>query len=248
MVGDGAWSAAAAEAEDLDLERGERRRAGDEFVDDDGEDSQYFTDAEDRSWPSHSRQESAAYEDCISRCASARESSCGGDSDGDIQAAGGGGEHFRKSSCVSECSLDDVDLEAGLAEIIKGSPEKAEMNCRICHLGLESAAADSGAGITLGCSCKGDLSYSHKQCAETWFKIRGNKTCEICSSTACNVVGFGDSDVTEQWNESNNTAAVQALPVETQRFWQGHRFLNFLLACMVFAFVISWLFHFNVPG
>uniref|UniRef100_M8BH33 Uncharacterized protein n=1 Tax=Aegilops tauschii TaxID=37682 RepID=M8BH33_AEGTA len=36
-------------------------------------------------------------------------------------------------------------------------------------------AAESGAGITLGCSCKGDLSYSHKQCAETWFKIRGNK-------------------------------------------------------------------------
>lgn len=241
MVGDGAQSAVAAEAEDLDLERGEGWRADEEFVDDDGEDSQYFTDAEDRSWPSHSRQESAAYEDCISRCASARESSCG-DSDEDIQA---GGEHFRKSSCVSECSLDDVDLEAGLADIIKGSPEKAEMNCRICHLGLESAAADSGAGITLGCSCKGDLSYSHKQCAETWFKIRGNKTCEICSAVACNVVGF---EITEQWNETNSTTAVQALPAETQRFWQGHRFLNFLLACMVFAFVISWLFHFNVPG
>ncbi|KAM0847037.1 hypothetical protein ACQ4PT_055278 [Festuca glaucescens] len=172
VVGVGAQSAVAAEAGDIEC--GERRRA-DEFVhDDDDEDSQYFTDAEDRSWPSHSRHESAAYEDCISRCASARTSSFGvGDSDGDIEA--GGGEHLRKSSCVSECSLDDVDLEAGLAEIIKGSPEKAERNCRICHLGLESAAADSGAAITLGCSCKGDLSYSHKQCAETWFKIRGNK-------------------------------------------------------------------------
>ncbi|XP_047044304.1 uncharacterized protein LOC124648622 [Lolium rigidum] len=244
-VGVGAQSAVAAEAGDIEC--GERRRA-DEFVDDnDGEDSQYFTDAEDRSWPSHSRHESAAaYEDCISRCASARTSSFGGgDSDGDIEA--GGGEHLRKSSCVSECSLDDVDLEAGLAEVIKGSPDKAERNCRICHLGLESAAADSGAAITLGCSCKGDLSYSHKQCAETWFKIRGNKTCEICSSTACNVVGFGDAEVTEQWTESS-TAAVQSLPTENQRFWQGHRFLNFLLACMVFAFVISWLFHFNVPG
>jgi hypothetical protein len=172
MVGVGAQSAVAAEAGDIEF--GEWRR-GDEFVDDD-EDSQYFTDAEDRSWPSHSRHESAAYEDCISRCASARSSSCGGgggDSDEDIEAAGG--EHCRKSSCVSEGSLDDVDLEAGLAEIIKGSPEKAERNCRICHLGLESGAADSGVGITLGCSCKGDLSYSHKQCAETWFKIRGNK-------------------------------------------------------------------------
>jgi len=76
---------------------------------------------------------------------------------------------------VSEGSLEDVDLEAGLSEIIKASPEKAEQNCRICHLGLESTAAESGAGITLGCSCKGDLSYAHKQCADTWFKIRGNK-------------------------------------------------------------------------
>ncbi|KAE8805926.1 hypothetical protein D1007_17931 [Hordeum vulgare] len=244
MVGDGARSAVAAGVQDIEL--GERRR-GDEFLDDDGEEeeeegSQYFTDAEDRSWPSHSRHESAAFEDCISRC------SCGGaDSDADIEAGGG---HFRKSSCVSECSLDDVDLEAGLAESAKGSPdpEKAERNCRICHLGLESAAAESGAGITLGCSCKGDLSYSHKQCAETWFKIRGNKTCEICSSVACNVVVLGDPEFTEQSNESTTAAAGHTFPTETRRFWQGHRFLNFLLACMVFAFVISWLFHFNVPG
>ncbi|TVT96670.1 hypothetical protein EJB05_35802 [Eragrostis curvula] len=230
-----------------DLERGERRRADDfpDSFEEDDEESQYFTDAEDRSWPSHSRQESTAYEDYISPCASARASSFDADADADAEAAG---EHCRKSSCVSEGSLDDIDLEAGLAEIIKASPEKAELNCRICHLGLESAAAEAGAGITLGCSCKGDLSYAHKQCADTWFKIRGNKICEICSATACNVVALGDPELSDQWSEANNTAAVQAPQAETRRFWQGHRFLNFLLACMVFAFVISWLFHFNVPG
>lgn len=74
------------------------------------------------------------------------------------------------------------------------------------------------------------------------------RICEICGSTACNVAGFCDADFIEQWNESSNTAAVQATATEPRRFWQGHRFLNFLLACMVFAFVISWLFHFNVPG
>ncbi|KAG8085774.1 hypothetical protein GUJ93_ZPchr0010g9018 [Zizania palustris] len=236
MVGDGRKSAIATEAKDV--ERGERRVAG-EFADRDEEEegSQYYSDAEDQSWASHSRHNSAAYEDYISTtCASVRASSCDGDGEET-------GEHRRKSSCVSECSLDDVDLEAGLAEVIKASSEKAEKNCRICHLGLESAAAESGAGITLGCSCKGDLSYSHKQCALTWFKIRGN------NSTVCNVVGLGDSELTEQWNESNSTTLpVQAQPAETRRFWQGHRFLNFLLACMVFAFVISWLFHFNVPG
>ncbi|KAL5230483.1 hypothetical protein ABZP36_029259 [Zizania latifolia] len=167
MVGDGGQSAIATEAEDV--ERGERRVAG-EFADRDEEEegSQYYSDAEDQSWASHSCHNSAAYEDYISTCASVRASSC----DGDGEEAG---EHRRKSSCVSDCSLDDVDLEAGLAEVIKASPEKAEKNCRICHLGLESSAAESGAGITLGCSCKGDLSYSHKQCALTWFKIRGNK-------------------------------------------------------------------------
>lgn len=74
------------------------------------------------------------------------------------------------------------------------------------------------------------------------------RICEICSSTASNVVVLGDPEFSDQWSETNNVAAVQAPPAETRRFWQGHRFLNFLLACMVFAFVLSWLFHFNVPG
>ncbi|TKW17740.1 hypothetical protein SEVIR_5G387800v4 [Setaria viridis] len=198
--------------------------------------SQRFSDAEDRSWHSHSRQGSASTPASIG---------C----DAGASAGGGGAAERPRKSCVSECSLDDVvDLEAGLAEITKASPDKAERNCRICHLGLDSAAAESGAGIVLGCSCKNDLSRAHKQCAETWFKIRGNKICEICGSAACNVAGFSDMDFIEQWNESSSTAAAQATASEPRRFWQGHRFLNFLLACMVFAFVISWLFHFNVPG
>lgn len=241
MANDGEQSAIAAAVEpDVERERlgGGGRRLTEESSDEE-EGSQRFSDAEDRSW--HSRQNSAALEDYTSTCTPVPSGAGGGEGEREVTAGAG------RKSCVSECSLDDVDLEAGLAEIIKGSPEKAEKNCRICHLGLESAAAESGGGIALGCSCKGDLSYSHKQCAETWFKIRGNKTCEICSSIACNVVGIGDSEFIE-WNESNTTTAVQALPAETPRFWQGHRFLNFLLACMVFAFVISWLFHFNVPG
>ena len=173
MVGGGEHSSMDHHPDAEDLERGELRRDVPEFADgDDGDEveTQYFSDAEDRSWASHSRQDSTAYQDCISPCASARASSVDADADGEAA-----GEHCRKSSCVSEGSLEDVDLEAGLSEIIKASPEKAEQNCRICHLGLESTAAESGAGITLGCSCKGDLSYAHKQCADTWFKIRGNK-------------------------------------------------------------------------
>ncbi|KAL5221038.1 hypothetical protein ABZP36_025751 [Zizania latifolia] len=209
--------------------------------------SQRFSDAEDQSWRPHSRQDSAALEDFISTSASVR--SGVSVSAGDVDGAGAAGPGRGRKSCVSECSLDDVDLEAGLAEITKASPDTVEKNCRICHLGLESAAAESGSGMFLGCSCKNDLSCAHKQCAETWFKIRGNRICEICGSTACNVVGIGDAEFIEHWNESSNTAAAAQAPAsEPRRFWQGHRFLNFLLACMVFAFVISWLFHFNVPG
>lgn len=58
----------------------------------------------------------------------------------------------------------------------------------------------------------------------------------------------------EQWNEANDAMSTATAhggtttATDTRNFWQGHRFLNFLLACMVFAFVISWLFHFNVPS
>lgn len=79
-----------------------------------------------------------------------------------------------------------------------------------------------------------------------------NRTCEICGSIARNVAGAIEIQMTEQWNEGNDgsTAAQSgtAGATESRNFWQGHRFLNFLLACMVFAFVISWLFHFNVPS
>lgn len=239
MVSDGEQSAIAAVEPGAERGRvggGGGRRLAEESSDEE-EGTQRFSDADDRSWHSHSRQGSAL-EDCISTSAS---NGC--------DAGGGDVAERARKSCVSECSLDDVvDLEAGLAEITKASPDKAEWNCRICHLGLDGAAAESGAGIVLGCSCKHDLSRAHKQCAETWFKIRGNKICEICGSTACNVAGFGDADFIEQWNESSNNVAAQATGTEPRRFWQGHRFLNFLLACMVFAFVISWLFHFNVPG
>lgn len=49
-----------------------------------------------------------------------------------------------------------------------------EKDCRICHLGLESSRHECGEPMVLGCSCKDDLGYVHKQCADTRFKIKGN--------------------------------------------------------------------------
>ncbi|KAL6336968.1 hypothetical protein AAG906_036282 [Vitis piasezkii] len=162
----------------------------------------------------------------------------------------------RRVSSMSDCSVE-VETENGVPEI-KVHLAKAERDCRICHLSLESSNYESGIPIELGCSCKEDLAAAHKHCAEAWFKIKGNKTCEICNSTARNVFSASEMELTEHSNETSNNATVTATapaPVsttvsgaETRSFWHGHRFLNFLLACMVFAFVISWLFHFNVPS
>ncbi|XP_011094945.1 uncharacterized protein LOC105174514 [Sesamum indicum] len=155
----------------------------------------------------------------------------------------------RRVSSVADPS-DSVDLESGEKKAHLGSLER---DCRICHLSLVSSSPGSGIAIELGCSCKDDLAAAHKHCAETWFKIKGNKTCEICNSIACNVAGPIDTETIQQASESSTVvAATSSAPPpsisENRTCLNGHRFLNFLLACMVFAFVISWLFHFNIPS
>ncbi|TYI87624.1 hypothetical protein E1A91_D04G148400v1 [Gossypium mustelinum] len=135
---------------------------------------------------------------------------------------------------VSDCSVE-AEIEGGVAEI-KVHLAKVEKDCRICHLGLESNSHESGVPIELGCSCKDDLAAAHKLCAEAWFKIRGNKTCEICHSIARNVVGVNEG--TDQSNDTNSSTTTAAVPgpaahTDTPSFWHGHRILNFLLACML---------------
>ncbi|GAV74499.1 RINGv domain-containing protein [Cephalotus follicularis] len=157
------------------------------------------------------------------------------------------GDH--RDSSVSNY-MSDVDLESGVSEVKVGFDDKVERDCRICHLGLDSGNQENGVAIQLGCSCKGDLGAAHKKCAETWFKIKGNMICEICGATALHVAG-------EQTNEASSTtdavtatallaSSAPVIIVGTRNFWNSRRVMNFLLACMVFAFVISWLFHFKV--
>ncbi|KAK0592322.1 hypothetical protein LWI29_017206 [Acer saccharum] len=173
-----------------------------------------------------------------------------------VGGGGDGGEIKERRSSVSE----EVDLECGGGgvggeterESIVVHLARVKRDCRICHLSFDATNQESGLPIELGCSCKADLAAAHKHCAEAWFKIKGNKTCEICGSTACNVAGANETELAEQWNESSDTTPTAATApmhqADARNFWQGHRFLNFLLACMVFAFVISWLFHFNIPS
>ena len=79
-----------------------------------------------------------------------------------------------RGSSVSETSSLEVDLESGVTET-KVHLAKVERDCRICHLSLDPTNQESGVPIELGCSCKDDLAAAHKQCAEAWFKIKGNR-------------------------------------------------------------------------
>ena len=82
--------------------------------------------------------------------------------------------HKRRDSSASDRSVE-VDLEAGGVPERKVHLVKSDRDCRTCHLSFNVTNQESGYSIELGCSCKGDLAAAHKQCAEAWFKIRGNK-------------------------------------------------------------------------
>lgn len=53
--------------------------------------------------------------------------------------------------------------------------EKNQKVCRICHLSRLENGKNLVDLIELGCGCKGELGFAHTVCAETWFKLRGNR-------------------------------------------------------------------------
>lgn len=143
-------------------------------------------------------------------------------------------------------STTDTDLEKGVGDLdAKESGEAAhsvgddaETVCRVCHL-TSDGRSSSGDLIIIGCGCKEDLSIAHRQCAETWFKIRGNRICEICGEIARNVTGVGDAVFLEEWNDRDTDNSSG----ESPRCWRSRPLCNFLMACMVVAFILPWFFR-----
>lgn len=128
------------------------------------ENSVCFSDAEDGSCYSHFYSTNGgSYDEYSFACVS-----------DDPEVVGAAVPDSGRASSVTDCSVE-VEIESGVPEI-KVHLAKTERDCRICHMGLESESHESGVPIELGCSCKDDLGTAHKNCAETWFKIKGNRS------------------------------------------------------------------------
>lgn len=136
-----------------------------------------FSDTEDENRSLHSQRLGSAAGGSYEECGFSTESDA-------ISVISGSKRHSsRRGSCTFSDEEEEgveemVDLESGELELkVHNRVKKKE--CRICHLKVSAAGNGSSSVadqtfIELGCSCKGDLGSAHKQCAETWFKIKGN--------------------------------------------------------------------------
>ena len=68
---------------------------------------------------------------------------------------------------------DMEHIELNVVIVLKDDLKEDESECRVCHLTFtESHMSET---IQLGCHCKDSLALAHRNCAEAWFKIKGNR-------------------------------------------------------------------------
>lgn len=87
-------------------------------------------------------------------------------------------EKITTTVSVASPTGENVETEDGGEDI----PEE-EAVCRICMAELGEGADN----FKLECSCKGELSLAHKECAVKWFGIKGNRTCDVCKQEVQNL-------------------------------------------------------------
>ncbi|XP_058095536.1 uncharacterized protein LOC131240974 [Magnolia sinica] len=177
-----------------------------------------------------------------SRCVASRD----GDSKAKIDLLEGSKVENVKASVLDTekdtCVVVDVKCSEG--GLVNGNCD-AEKVCRICHLSSE-CRSDGWDLIQLGCSCKGELGMAHRHCAVAWFKTKGNRCCEICGEVAKNVTGLEDDKFMEDWNDRRTSSIGSSSSRERGRCWRGQPFCNFLMACLVVAFILPWFFRANM--
>ncbi|KAK7267658.1 hypothetical protein RIF29_20336 [Crotalaria pallida] len=120
-------------------------------------------------------------------------------------------------------SDDNVENEDGGEDI----PEE-EAVCRICMIEL-GEGADT---LKLECSCKGELSLAHQECAVKWFSIKGNRICEVCKEEVQNL------PVTLLRVQTVRERRGQQAEISSQyRFWQDAPILVIINMLAYFCFL-----------
>ncbi|PIN05479.1 hypothetical protein CDL12_21987 [Handroanthus impetiginosus] len=114
---------------------------------------------------------------------------------------------------------------------------RSEKMCRICHFGSEEYEI-----VLLGCDCRGELGFAHLHCAEVWFAQRRDRLCEICGKTAKNITSINAEETSILVMEMRLVAASLDASRERSRRCQKS-LCNFLMACLVLAFVLPWFFR-----
>uniref|UniRef100_A0A1D1ZD58 E3 ubiquitin-protein ligase MARCH1 n=2 Tax=Anthurium amnicola TaxID=1678845 RepID=A0A1D1ZD58_9ARAE len=149
-----------------------------------------------------------------------------------------------------ECASVVVDIKGEGAKGLgdgDGVNWDSEKMCRICHVSPERREVSEGSElIQLGCGCKNELGVAHRHCAEAWFKLKGNRCCEICGVPAKNITGIEDANFLEEWNDRTVSNGDNGNAGEGGRCWRGQPLCNFLMACLVIAFILPWFFRVNM--
>ncbi|KAL2496784.1 RING/FYVE/PHD zinc finger superfamily protein [Forsythia ovata] len=140
-----------------------------------------------------------------------------------------------------------ISLIVGIDKSRNDENLKVEKVCRICHFGNEKTISGSSEVISHGCDCKGELGFSQKHCAETWFGQRENRLCEICGKTVKNITSnLEDSSIfMMEWNEMRMVATTLDTSQESSRRCKKSM-SNFLMACSILAFVLPWFFRVDI--
>ncbi|KAK1404877.1 RING-CH-type domain-containing protein [Heracleum sosnowskyi] len=175
-------------------------------------------------------------------------------------------DYYQNENCRSSQSFQGKD-RVGAEKIIHGTSGESSKGdeskmCRICHL-ANWENSNSEILIQLGCGCKNELGASHLSCAQTWFKLKGNRLCEICGKIALNVSGVEETYTNANNNNNTNvilvvewdemgrfrsstatTARGNTVIQDRERCHRNCR--NVVLACLVLAFIVPWLFRINL--
>ncbi|CAA2988186.1 uncharacterized protein LOC111412160 [Olea europaea var. sylvestris] len=144
-----------------------------------------------------------------------------------------------EDNCPS-CVIDVKSSDSGANGSSVGEGERV---CRICHLSAKESGKESIALMEIGCGCKGELGIAHSECAEAWFRVKGHRLCEICGETATNITGVSDNRFMEEWNERRSLDASTNFSDGSRRCMTGQPLCNFLMACLVIAFILPWFFR-----